>query len=566
MTSETTKPITAPFKARLRDIAIILFFSAVLVSPIALFGIPDNYDLMQHMRFATTFSESLASGSITPAWAAQDNMGFGSIGVRVYPPLLYVATSLLYGVTGSWFNTIWVTLLFWMIVGSLGAYCLAREWVKSNLAVVAAIAYSLTPYHLFQVYQAFLLAEFTASAILPFCFLFAHRLIKNGGIKNIILFSVFYSLLILSHIPSTLIGTICLGIFSLFLLDKSSFFISVRNFAAAFAITFAATGFYILRLVTEMNWTKHSTDRFYGSGFYNYSSHLFPNFLYNNSFYYEKLMWSYDLIVVLSALLLLPLILLALARKLPSYESHRGLYSLFLTTLFALFMLSLPSSFIWDNITQLQKIQFPWRWLTAATLTGSVIFTICLSLLKESKQLSNRLVSYSLIASVVVILLFNITQIILPSAPIPKAVFNEDVAKIHEEAGCECWWPVWAKADALGNSRKVTVESRPVDIENWESSDRMFNIAAGEAVNARIATFYYPYWKGEVNGSAVEVSAAEDGTILIPIPSEQAEIRLFFEEPISLKVAKYISLATWLLLIFALLATIRRSSKLYQPS
>ncbi len=558
------KPTSTILSSRLRDIAIILLFSAVLVSPIALFGIPDNYDLMQHMRFAETFSESLASGSITPAWAAQDNMGFGSIGVRVYPPLLYVATSLFYGATSSWFHTLWLALLFWMIIGSIGTYYLAREWVTSDLAVVAAIAYGLAPYHLFQVYQAFLLAEFTASAILPFCFLFAYRLIKHGGVKNIILFSVFYSLLILSHIPSTLIGTICLGIFGIFLLDKSSFFVSVRNFAAAFAISFAATGFYILRLVTEMNWTKHSTDRFYGSGFYNYSSHLFPNFLYNNSFYYEKLMWSYDLIVVLSALLILPLILLVLARKLPSYKNHRGLYSLFLTTIFALFMLSLPSSFIWDNITLLQKIQFPWRWLTAATLTGSVIFTICLSLLKESKQLSNRLVSYSLIAGAGIILLFNITQIILPSAPIPKAVFNEDVAKIHEEAGCECWWPVWAKADALGDSRKVTVENRSVEIAKWDNTDRKFYIAAGEAGMARIATFYYPYWTSEVNGSAVEVSAAEDGTILIPIPSEQAEVRLFFDEPAFLITSKYVSLTAWLLLIIALIATSRRLSKHYQ--
>src|SRR5690349_25161382 len=63
-------------------IVLLLVFSAVLVAPAAYLGIPENYDLGQHLRFARTWHEAIASGTVIPLWGAADNAGLGSAGIR----------------------------------------------------------------------------------------------------------------------------------------------------------------------------------------------------------------------------------------------------------------------------------------------------------------------------------------------------------------------------------------------------------------------------------------------------------------------------------------------------
>jgi hypothetical protein len=68
----------------------------------------------------------------------------------------------------------------------------------------------------------------------------------------------------------------------------------------------------------------------------------------------------------------------------------------------------------------------------------------------------------------------------------------------------------------------------------------------------RLATFWYPRWRAEVNGSPVEVSRDENGAITIPIPAEKATVRLWFQETAAFSVACVVSSIAWLLMLSAL--------------
>src|SRR5258708_17960769 len=63
--------------------------TAVMIS-YPVYGIPEGYDVAQHLRFAAAYLEAIGNESLVPVWAATDNLGFGSVGIRVYPPLAAV--------------------------------------------------------------------------------------------------------------------------------------------------------------------------------------------------------------------------------------------------------------------------------------------------------------------------------------------------------------------------------------------------------------------------------------------------------------------------------------------
>src|SRR5690606_6890274 len=116
--------------------------------------------------------------------------GYGSVGIRFYPPLTYLVLGFIQFFTDSWYDSLWISIAFWMIASGVGTYIFARQFLNWSYSLLAAMIYLIAPYHLVQIYQAFLLAEFTASAILPFCFLFAYRLLKDLKWSDAIFFAI----------------------------------------------------------------------------------------------------------------------------------------------------------------------------------------------------------------------------------------------------------------------------------------------------------------------------------------------------------------------------------------
>ena len=533
-------------------IVCILAVSILVIIPIPLWGIPDNYDLMQHMRFAKTFYEALQTGSITPSWAASDNMGYGSVGVRIYPPFVYVLLSIIQTLTHSWYDTLWISIFFWMFVGCVGVYYLAKEWLSQPQAAFTAVLYAVVPYHLAQIYQAFFLAEFTASAILPFCFLFAYKIVKRGKWLDTLLFSLFFTALLLSHIPSSIIGPLALGFFFLFIFQRETQFRAVTRFLAAFGISLAATSYFWIRLITEANWVSVNSTQFYAAGNYNYATYLFPLYFNGITKYIERFFWFNDIETILTLLMFVPFLIAVILRVGKNDNKKRAIIAFAATGLFAFFMLSWGSKFLWDNIVLLQKLQFPWRWLSIASLMG--VMVLCLSgfqLLDKFKH--SRLLGYSFGAILLVIGLFDATQVIIPSAPIPRAEFDEKMEDLDSKTGCECFWPMWAKNAAVVEREKVTSTDRTVNIGEWTETSRSFKVSAGQPSSAQVATFYYPYWQARVNGAVVDIGIDAQGTMLIPLGREESAVDLIFREPAQIAVTKAISLAVWIILLGSIL-------------
>ena len=548
-------------------IACLFVFSLLLIGPAAYFGIPENYDLGQHLRFARTYFDAFSNGTLLPSWGAADNNGFGSVGVRFYPPLAHMVMGVIQFGSHSWYDTLWLSMLLWMFVACCGTYFLAKEWLTPNQALLTALLYAIVPYHLLQVFQAFLLAEFVGAAILPFCFLYAYRVVKRGQWIDSLLFAAAFSALILSHIPSTIMGSISLGVFVLCLLNRDSLLRTVTRFAAAFALSLATTAFYWLRMVTELAWVKHNTSEYYAAGFYNYSTYFFPMFLNSREVYIQRFLWLLDTCIVLTYTLFIPIIVVAIInRRKAKDSSERHIFALSATGLFALFMMSSASTFLWNNISFIQKLQFPYRWLGPASLMASLLFPIGVIKLIKRQTKVTRPLAYSLALIFTLVMIFDVTQIVVPSAPIPREEIAKLVDSINVQPGCECWWPIWGKNDALKNAEKVTVNGRSYSVEQWDATERQFTLTAGTAGNVRIATFYYPRWTANVNGQPANVEKADDGSILIAVPEQASNVSLSFRETDGILASRIISLIGWFFLIGGLILLIVRRKRSNIPA
>jgi hypothetical protein len=534
---------------------LLFVFSAALILPVAHLGIPENYDLGQHLRFARTWHEALGNGTLIPSWGAADNAGLGSAGVRFYPPATHFVMAVIQFGTGSWYDTLWMMMLLWMFVGSVGVFKLANEWSSIPLSFCSAVLYAIVPYHLLQVFQAFLLAEFTAAAILPFCFLYAHRLIAKGGSTNLLLFAIAYCGLILTHIPTTIFGTLSLSVFILGFLSPENLARSIKQFATAGVLALVTTSFYWVRMVTELGWIKHNTPQYYASGVYDYSTYFFPMFYSAGEAYLPRFLWLFDICIVVTYALFIPAFIVVIKKR---FEAPRHLLALVGVSGFALFMMSIVSSHVWDNISFIQKLQFPYRWLAPASLAAALLFPIGVAALAERRVEITRTFAYSLALIIVAVIVLDVSQIVVPSAPVPRNEFAKAVQTLDEVPACDCWWPIWASPEALKHVGRIGVSDRTFTISKWEISERHVIVGEGAASRVVVGTFFYPHWGATVNGSPVEVSKNTDGLIEIQIPSQHtAEVSLVFREPPPVTYSRFVSAAMvigllgWLLLPLA---------------
>lgn len=543
---------------------IVLFVAAVVVTlPIFFFGIPHGNDLPQHYQFALTFYDSLQSGNFYPEWSSVSNFGFGDVGIRFYPPLSYYVLIAFRFFAGNWYDASVLTFCFWFFISGIGIYLWAREWFGENASLAAALIYIAAPYHVNQIYNAFTYAEFAASSILPFCFLFVTRICRNGKPTNIICFAVFYALLILTHLPMTVMGSLGLLIYSLASLPKGNRIPTLAKLGISGIMGLLASSFYWLRMITELDFVKHATKDFTSQA-YDYHSNFLAAFLYVSPIEYDgRSLWFSDLMLLITIGLFLPSAIIF-------YYCSKGkikpkLNNVAYLLVFAIFISTPLSLFIWEHFGTLQKIQFPWRWLAVISMSGIIFAAAGFDYLVESFQTKLRPLALIAVGLIIAGLVFTATQVVKPAIYVSRAEFTERIDKLSSAESYECWWTIWAKKAAFDLPDKVLAENRSVQIIKWQPNQREIVFSSGLATDARIAAFYYPHWRASINGQPAEIGFDNNGVMFLPLPGETANVKIWFQEPVYNCISRYISLITWLAFGIAGLFFIRKERLLNFP-
>jgi hypothetical protein len=514
---------------------------AAILTPTLLWGIPSSRDLSNHFRFALPFYDSLRAGHLSPGWLAESNGGYGDASFRFYPPALYYLLAFARAITSNWLAATVLTATLLSVSGALGIYFWARELMPRDLAMWAGIFYATAPYHLNQFFQAFMLAEFAGAAVLPFAFAFTERVCKHRRARDIAGLAAVYAILILTHLPLAVIGSVGLFVYAILRIDAKRRWATFAALALSVALGLAASACYWTTMLFELKWIR--ADNIAPDPTVDYRG----NFVLSTfSPDYLNVWWMNILLLATVAMFWPALVLLRRSGRENMGGKRRGLKALFVLLLLTMFMATPLSRPVWNLIHPLQETQFPWRWLTITSMVCAVGAAAALPFWKRLARGRKRPLVVLAAGTAAVALAFSASHIIREAYWLTPAQFEQKLSEIPGSPGVSQWWPAWVHEPLQSMSAPVEAGDRDSSVESWEPERRVFHVSAGHANVARLRTFFYPHWVAIADGQSLAIHPDKDGALLITLPDKAATVTLAFLEPTRVRYAAVLTALAWL--------------------
>ncbi|MGB9178849.1 MAG: 6-pyruvoyl-tetrahydropterin synthase-related protein [Pyrinomonadaceae bacterium] len=510
--------------------------------PAIIYGVPVGSvaDQPHHYRLALPFYEAVRSGVVYPGWLAESTGGYGDVSFRFYPPATYYLLALTRTLAGNWYSGSLIAFALLSMTGGLGVYTWARAFLPPKLAVWAGVFFTLMPYHVNEIYQAFMLPEYAGCAVLPFAFAFVERVCRVGRTRHIAGLAIAYAVLILTHLPLTVIGSLALLVYALLRLDKNNLWPTLMRLTLGVMLGLAASAFYWTTLVTELSWIGAN------------NAHPDPWYDYHFNFLFWKSVegapnWWANILAIATFIMILPA--LAISRRALKGRINRGVFAVILLTLVSVFMMLPVSLPVWKVVPMLKEVQFPWRWLTVTSMAGSVALAASIPYWIEKARSKYRPLALIAAGSVLITLTFTLSQPLRDAKYFTRTEFQAFLQTIPGSAALAYWLPVWASDQPRKMDHEVEAANRSCTIESWQPEERLFNVEAGAQTEARVRTFYYPHWVALADGRQLETRPAEDGALLIKLPAQAVSVKLKFEEPARTRYAAACAAFGWTLIL-----------------
>jgi 6-pyruvoyl-tetrahydropterin synthase related domain len=559
LTLSSKKSFVSRFSPETIHVLTLLGVAIVAVSPILFYGFPSALDLSNHFRFALPFYDALRSGHLYPGWLAESNNGFGDASFRFYPPALYYLLAATRALSGNWYAGTVATFASLSMIGALGMYLWAREFTSSQTAMWAGIFYAVAPYHVNQLFQAVMLAEFAGAAVLPFAFLFVERVCRYRRAKDIAGLAAAYALLVLTHLPLAVIGSLALMFYALLRIDRNAIWKTLSALTISVGLGLAASACYWTTMVFELNWIRGD------------NVNPDPGLDYRHNFVLSTFssdapsVWWMNILLLSIVVMSWPAFIL-IKRAVGERDGNdyrrntvvKGIASLALLLSFTLFMATPLSRPIWNLFRPLQETQFPWRWLAITSLPSSLLLALSIpSWVPLAK--TKRPLTLLAIGTIAISLTFSIRHIIRDARWLTPAQFEQTLANIPGSQGVYQWLPIWTHDPLPQMNASIEAGDRAIKIENWSPEKRLFLVSAGNATEARIKTFFYPHWTATAGDRQLSIYPDQSGAMIVALPKEATAIALEFREPKRVRFAAGLTFMGWMFIGGLFVKTRRRS-------
>ena len=513
--------------------ALVAAICFAVIIPAILWGIPSNLDLTNHFRFALPFYDSIVAGDFYPGWLAESNAGYGDPSFRFYPPAFYYLLAASRFLIGNWYGATLVTFVVVSIVGGLGMYFWARSFMPAATASWAAAFYALAPYHVNQLYQAAMLAEWAGSAVLPFVFGFVDRVCERGKARDIAGLALTYGLLLFTHLPLAVIGSIALLVYALVRIEGPGKFVKLAKLSCGSLLGLSLSAVYWVTMFSEVGWIA-------GSKAGGSANDVGYNFVLSNLSPDNLSVWWMNILTLMTLLLCAPAIVFVFRI---TAQSRRVMLPVIVLTSFALFM-ALPLSWpVWRVLRPLQEVQFPWRWLAVFSMGASLVAAAALPHVMDAAIKLDRAKRMLVFGAMLISVAFTFSHSIKEAQYFSRTRFESMVTDVRGTPSLSYWLPIWAHSNPQKMASEVVVAGREVTVANWQPEHRRFSVTAGPATEARVKTFYYPHWIATNEAGVLPTRPDKDGALLISLPANATTVALDFREPVRTKFSTTASLS-----------------------
>ena len=554
--------------------SLIFAISVLIFLPIIRNGFPFGHDAFVHYRWLGQFREALAEpGVFYPYWLGSANRYQGSPVTIYYPPLQFFAAAAAGIFIGDDLQALSLSCWLALLLSGLAMYILCRQFFSARISLFGALLYLLAPYHLIDFYHRAAVGEFWAFVWIPLIFDAIYRLVSRPSAPGVIYLAFAYAGLLLTHVPVAFALTVLLPIYALGLtrglLTRDVLTRGVRRlFPVGAGLTLGAglSAVFLLPVLFERGYVR--IFRTLGIRFTKYF--LFEQLREPPLFQMPEPLRLYLLKLIDIGAFWFPLALVLAAsvmwwnrsEKAADSYPRRFFLTVWVITLLTFLMTLRVTTPIWEAVPQIANLQFPFRWLTVATV-GAVLFS-CLTLQHIVRKGRWR-VGYVVAGGVGLALLLANSWLAVRQAPYDRDRIVALANSLEVPEYRPVWWeqPRSADRQVLDADVPPAVAVREGEAEvvvlDEEGVDQRYSVRAATPAVIEFRTLYFPGWTAYLDGARREVTANERGRSVLTVEPGEHALLWRFEDTRPRRAGKIVSaLSLGLALTVLLLSGLRR--------
>jgi hypothetical protein len=482
--------------------------------PLLQFKIMGGHDALAYLPRSVEFFEGLKEGQLFPRWAPDLGAGYGEPTFTFNAPLIYYLTAVFHAMGLGFVAAQNLALLLLLLLAGLGMYLLAGELLGPRGGLVSAVAYLLAPYLLVTLYVRYALADFAAFAFIPLAFRGFYRFALEGRFRFLLSSALSLALLVLS---SNSVALIAFPAF-LLLLTLVAYTSWRRDGARVTPVLLRGLWCLLLGLgLSAFFWLPALAERDFVHVYRRLEGYLdFHNhFVQFKQFFVSP--WGYGLSLPGTAdemsfalgpihLLLVGAALLSLRRILTTSGRGRTLVLFSLILLLAAVLLCSPASAcLWEGLSLLHPLQFPWRFLSLAAVSTAFLCGFPFLL----RALQDRRLANGLMFAIIVALFLTGFSHAQPGGflEVEEADYSPSmIAARGIQATARQFEPIWVQTwpEAPAPAGRLLLLSGQGQVRVLEShltgTCYTWLIETTNPVQLRVTTFYFPGWHLTVDG------------------------------------------------------------------
>ena len=528
---------------------VLCIIAFLFVLPIYTFkGLWASFDTPTHVSMIAQFHYALQHFYFPVVWT-QGVANYGlPFGIVAHPMTNYLG-GILTLITNNPITSYKLVWGIFSLISVIGMYQLLRRFFGVLPAVAGVFLYAFSAYRILNLYVRGALPEFAAAAFLPFLLnaLFDST-INKSKLSIFIQITCWYSLILFTHPMFMIFSGLITFVFMLYYHTKNYLLWLIVGSAVALGI--GVNAFFLIPLKTEIKY------------FYiGQTSNLLvkESGLTWQQLFVEK--WEYtcangDTVelrcnriqtgLIELSIFIIGAIMLYIRKK----NEHRSLlvFGLILGSI-PLFLTLRNTEFIYEKISSLGSIQFPYRFLNVWLLIPPLFVGLLLDSIKKYQK-------FAVILVILIVTLIRLPQIYTKNEYNPPlSSFYYTIDNIHSIMMNTIW---------MDESKNYPVKKNKIEIlqgKGWIEHVSINPVKHSATINASEAlllanySFFFPGWHAYIDGVEVPIQfqdPAYRGFMTIQIPEGNHRVLFTFEDTAIRFISKGVSLISIALLIFVI--------------
>jgi 6-pyruvoyl-tetrahydropterin synthase related domain len=545
---------------RLKYPAVVFCVGLMLALPALIFGFPHpTHDGRSHAIWYFNFAAQFWKGDLYPRWLTNLNGGLGSPVFFFYHPAPYFITSLFQpffdGSPHAW-RILGLSAALALLLSGLFMYVFLRPKMSGRAAVLGSVLYMALPYHFaIDLHTRGAFAELWSFVWMPLVLFFADK-VGQRNVWPVAGLAASYSLLIMTHLPTTLIFSVIPPLYVLRSARREEVIRLMLLTGSGMGLGVGLASIYLFPAMLGQDSVSMHVMR--GDDYEHWFLFPHPTGVLHKDFM-RALFW----IVLTTTGMGASAWYLARRHRLQSIRQEAPFWAAVgLVSVFMMFSVSKP---IYQLIPPLQLIEFPWRFNTILVLAAAILLACGMASVEKPNR--NSIVLALVFGGAV---LFHFIIFTVP--PLQRTSFSEprhlhlspSAWKIHNsKLDKPEYRPRWVKVDVRrivarirGNPNGIN-SARVVDghgiivASEWKPRHLTLSLQASSDVIVEINHFYYPEWTAILNEKTRLTTQPSDreGLIRVKVPAGSHILKLRLAKSNLERTGQRIALVSLLILV-----------------